>query len=91
MPMRRHSGGAGGVSPPPAQRSDEATSLSDLIAGLADLDASGLRLDELLYDPTQTIESLSSVLAEAAIGGRLPRRLSLFFSRPEPPRRGRKQ
>ena len=33
MPMRRHSGGAGGVSPPPAQRSDEATSLSDLIAG----------------------------------------------------------
>ncbi len=44
MPMRRHSGGAGGVSPPPAQRSDEATSLSDLIAGLADLDANGLRL-----------------------------------------------
>src|SRR5271166_5801611 len=38
MPMRRHSGGAGGVSPPPARRSDEATSLSDLIAGLADLD-----------------------------------------------------
>src|SRR5271165_6647399 len=44
MPMRRHSGAAGGVSPPPAQRSDEATSLSDLIAGLADLDANGLRL-----------------------------------------------
>src|SRR5208337_1373266 len=44
MPMRRHSGGAGGVSPPPAQRLDEATSLSDLIAGLADLDANGLRL-----------------------------------------------
>ena len=44
MPMRRHSGGAGGVSPPPAQRSDEATSLSDLIAGLADLDANGHRL-----------------------------------------------
>ena len=44
MPIRRHSGGAGGVSPPPAQRSDEATSLSDLIAGLADLDANGLRL-----------------------------------------------
>ena len=44
MPMRRHSGGAGGVAPPPAPRSDEATSLSDLIAGLADLDASGLRL-----------------------------------------------
>src|SRR5271165_4881674 len=42
--MRRHSGGAGGVSPPPAQRSDEATSLSDLIAGLAELDANGLRL-----------------------------------------------
>ena len=44
MPMRRHSGGAGGVSPPPAPRSDEATSLSDLIAGLADLDPNGLRL-----------------------------------------------
>ena len=44
MPMRRHSGGVGGVSPPPAQRSDEAASLSDLIAGLADLDANGLRL-----------------------------------------------
>ena len=44
MPMRRHSGGVSGVSPPPAQRSDEAASLSDLIAGLADLDANGLRL-----------------------------------------------
>ena len=44
MPMRRHSGGAGKVSPPPAPRSDEATSLSDLIAGLANLDANGLRL-----------------------------------------------
>src|SRR5271165_3082931 len=44
MPMRRHSGGVGGVSPPPAPRSVEATSLSDLIAGLADLDPNGLRL-----------------------------------------------
>ena len=44
MPMRRHSGGAGGVAPPPAPRSDELASLSDLIAGLADLDANGLRL-----------------------------------------------
>ena len=44
MPMQRHSGAVGGVSPPPAPRSDEATSLSDLIAGLPDLDANGLRL-----------------------------------------------
>jgi len=44
MPIRRHSGGVGGVSPPPAPRSDEAASLSDLIAGLPDLDANGLRL-----------------------------------------------
>ena len=44
MPIRRHSGGVGGVSPPPAPRSVEATSLSDLIAGLADLDPNGLRL-----------------------------------------------
>ena len=42
--MRRHSGGAGGVAPPPAPRSDEAASLSDLIAGLADLDPNELRL-----------------------------------------------
>ena len=59
-------------------------------------------LDELLYDPTQTIELLavregksersirmtlslafiSSVLAEAAIGGRLPRGFSPGPSRP---------
>ena len=44
MPMRRHSGGAGGVSPPPAPRSDELASLNDLLAGLADLEANGLRL-----------------------------------------------
>ena len=44
MPMRRHSGGAGGVAPPPAPRSDEPASLSDLIAGLADIDPNGLRL-----------------------------------------------
>ena len=44
MSMRRHSGGAGGVYPPPAPRSDEAASLSDLIAGLTGLDANGLRL-----------------------------------------------
>ena len=44
MPIGRHSGGVGGVSPPPAPRSVEATSLSDLIAGLADLDPNGLRL-----------------------------------------------
>src|SRR5271165_2501819 len=54
-PMRSEGGGVAGlirasptthsrVSPPPAPRSDEATSLSDLIAGLADLDPNGLRL-----------------------------------------------
>jgi hypothetical protein len=44
MAMRRHSGGVGEVSAPPAPQSDYAGSLNDVIAGLADLDVNGLRL-----------------------------------------------
>ena len=44
MAKRRHSGGVGEASPPPAARSDNAGSLNDVIAGLADLDGNGLRL-----------------------------------------------
>ena len=44
MAMRRHSGGVGEASPPPAPRSDNAGSLNDVIADLADLDANGLCL-----------------------------------------------
>ena len=44
MAMRRHSGGVGEVSAPPALRSDYAGSLNDVIAGLVDLDVNGLRL-----------------------------------------------
>ncbi|HZZ24489.1 MAG TPA: DUF2924 domain-containing protein [Roseiarcus sp.] len=44
MAMRRHSGGVGEASPTPAPRSDNAGSLDDLIAGLADLDVQELRL-----------------------------------------------
>jgi hypothetical protein len=44
MAMRQLSGDVGEASPPPAPRSDNAGSLEDVIAGLADLDANGLRL-----------------------------------------------
>ncbi len=44
MAMRRHSGDVGEVSLPWAPRSDNAGSVEDVIAGLADLDANGLRL-----------------------------------------------
>src|SRR5271169_6927514 len=44
MAMRRLSGDAGEASPPWAPRSDNAGSVEDVIAGLADLDANGLRL-----------------------------------------------
>jgi Protein of unknown function (DUF2924) len=44
MAKRRHSGGVGEALPPPAARSDNAGSLNDVIAGLADLDGNGLRL-----------------------------------------------
>ena len=44
MAMRRLSGDVGEASPPPAPRSDNAGSVEDVIAGLADLDANGLRL-----------------------------------------------
>jgi len=42
--MRRLSGDVGEASPPWAPRSDNAGSVEDVIAGLADLDANGLRL-----------------------------------------------
>jgi hypothetical protein len=44
MAMRRPSGGAGAASPLLTPRSDTAGSVEDVIAGLADLDAKGLRL-----------------------------------------------
>jgi hypothetical protein len=44
MAMRRLSGDVGDASPPPAPRSGSAGSVEDVIAGLADLDANGLRL-----------------------------------------------
>ena len=44
MAMRRLSGDVGEASPPWAPRSDNAGSVEDVIAGLADLDANGLRL-----------------------------------------------
>ena len=44
MAMRRERGGVGEASPPPAPRSDNAGSLNDVIADLADLDANGLCL-----------------------------------------------
>jgi hypothetical protein len=44
MAMRRLSGDVGEASPPSAPRSDKAGSVKDVIAGLADLDANGLRL-----------------------------------------------
>jgi Protein of unknown function (DUF2924) len=42
--MRRPSADAGAASPPLTPRSDDAGSVEDVIAGLADLDAKGLRL-----------------------------------------------
>ena len=44
MEMRRLSDDVGEASPPWAPRSDNAGSVEDVIAGLADLDANGLRL-----------------------------------------------
>jgi hypothetical protein len=44
MAMRRPSGDAGATSPLSTPRSDNAGSVEDVIAGLADLDAKGLRL-----------------------------------------------
>ena len=44
MAMRRLSGDVGEASPPWAPRSDNAGSVEDVFAGLADLDANGLRL-----------------------------------------------
>ena len=44
MAMRRLSGDVGEASPPSAPRSDNAGSVEDVIAGLADLDANALRL-----------------------------------------------
>ena len=44
MAMRRRSGDVGEASPPWAPRSDNAGSVEDVIAGLADLDANALRL-----------------------------------------------
>src|SRR5271165_5991338 len=44
MAMRRLSGDVGEASPPWAPRSDNAGSVEDVIARLADLDANGLRL-----------------------------------------------
>ena len=44
MAMRRPSGDVGAASPPLTPRSDDAGSVEDVIAGLANLDAKGLRL-----------------------------------------------
>jgi hypothetical protein len=42
--VRRSSGGAGAAAPPSSPRFENAGSVEDVIAGLADLDAKGLRL-----------------------------------------------